>query len=921
MSNNTLTPTEIATARSKLAGTDKVEQASKLTQIGLGAAAGAAISVPLAHAAGAATLLGSSALGSALGGVFVAATPVGWVIGSGMAVSALAYGLGKLIADGAKNSERRKQLDTRLGELQKSMQRPALSPPKLEQLLCRLTTAVDRGLLTRDESEQMAQFVNRQTVSVDVAMSRVNDLLRTSQVERPIDEPPQGHSMEREHNMTLDECPELMIHALLEKLYSLRGAASYLDNKAISEKLELVTRKLTLAEVLANQAVIAVAGSQGAGKTTLVKTLYDLDDTWLKGNEGRGERSPLLIVESAEVDSSVGRIMVQVVETADDQSRYVQREIEVSPEDFRRALQGAFPGQLLPKLVVPSRYFDGYGCGFLLLPGYEKRTHYNEVWQSLMRQSLVGADMCVIVTDETRLANSDQDEILRAFRGDLDGSIPIVVISKTEGQSSEKLSSLQASAAQTFEIPAELAKARVICVGTQPESIDVWRDQFAQAIRELPQVQHSFRARQLAIVRDTLTADLSEVLESIDMSARDVSLTNAAFGGPVQDILKAFDAGRSDVRKDYVHELKKALDEYAGASIERALGALHKHEEGALNTVKHSWRWLNTTSGERESILPKYAVDAWQQPWIFDESLTQNFSHVHQELLARLSMDKLGAPKSVRQYRPQQMSTEQELGYFETGHKAATWKRPSKRQVQDLSLLFTHDKDGIIQTSSHMMDAVRLLPAVAMEYVRIVSVYPNLIGVDRQHPIFCVFSDSEDEAQSSISVDTKLGQQGMLILAVIGSALGVSSAAEFIQALDEDSDVNSLVGGSATVVSAMQTIGLSVGLASSVAALLGAGVMVMNFAKSVQRSQGQARDSVRRMTAVISDSHYAHFSSEFDHVMDRLRERLEGSLRKRYRQDEQVIQLDRLKKSLADVQMLANELKVALANNPVFAVG
>jgi len=75
------------------------------------------------------------------------------------------------------------------------------------------------------------------------------------------------------------------------------------------------------------------------------------------------------------------------------------------------------------------------------------------------------------------------------------------------------------------------------------------------------------------------------------------------------------------------------------------------------------------------------------------------------------------------------------------------------------------------------------------------------------------------------------------------------------------------------------------------------------------------------MTAVISDSHYAHFSSEFDHVMDRLRERLEGSLRKRYRQDEQVIQLDRLKKSLADVQMLANELKVALANNPVFAVG
>ena len=74
------------------------------------------------------------------------------------------------------------------------------------------------------------------------------------------------------------------------------------------------------------------------------------------------------------------------------------------------------------------------------------------------------------------------------------------------------------------------------------------------------------------------------------------------------------------------------------------------------------------------------------------------------------------------------------------------------------------------------------------------------------------------------------------------------------------------------------------------------------------------------MTAAISDAHYAHFSAEFDHVMDRLREKLENTLRNRYRLDDQVVRLDRLKKTHADVQMLSTELRESLARNPSFSL-
>lgn len=81
---------------------DRVGRLGSIGMTGIGTAGGAAASGKIAAAAGASTILGSTTLGNLLGGVFVAATPVGWIIGSALAGGAIAYGAVRLVRSGSR---------------------------------------------------------------------------------------------------------------------------------------------------------------------------------------------------------------------------------------------------------------------------------------------------------------------------------------------------------------------------------------------------------------------------------------------------------------------------------------------------------------------------------------------------------------------------------------------------------------------------------------------------------------------------------------------------------------------------------------------------------------------------------------------------------------------------------------------------
>ena len=73
----------------KESGRDKIGLFGEALGFGIGTVGGIGLAGTVASVAGASTLLGSTTLASILGGVFVTATPVGWVVGAAATAGSL----------------------------------------------------------------------------------------------------------------------------------------------------------------------------------------------------------------------------------------------------------------------------------------------------------------------------------------------------------------------------------------------------------------------------------------------------------------------------------------------------------------------------------------------------------------------------------------------------------------------------------------------------------------------------------------------------------------------------------------------------------------------------------------------------------------------------------------------------------------
>lgn len=160
-------------AIASLQGKDKVGRAGELLGVASGAVAGTSLAGAAAGAAGATTLLGSSTLAGVLGGVFVTATPLGWVIGGAAAGAAVAYGITKLVRSGATQDHIREGLRKRF-KLQAGIPD---SPDRLRgQLDASITQALGAGHFDDAQATRILSLVDKGRLPVDLALQRVQAL-------------------------------------------------------------------------------------------------------------------------------------------------------------------------------------------------------------------------------------------------------------------------------------------------------------------------------------------------------------------------------------------------------------------------------------------------------------------------------------------------------------------------------------------------------------------------------------------------------------------------------------------------------------------------------------------------------------------------------------------------------------------------
>ena len=159
-----------------------------LGEIGItavGATLGAGAAGTVAAAAGATTILGSTVLGSALGGVFVAATPVGWVLGSAAAAGAAVYAVSRLIRNGGMSEGRKAELLNRYSEEERVIaakeEAGSIAESDRTRFIVDLRELIDKEVIGAEKAFRLIEQVQSGRLPISRALSLIRDLLKEAE--------------------------------------------------------------------------------------------------------------------------------------------------------------------------------------------------------------------------------------------------------------------------------------------------------------------------------------------------------------------------------------------------------------------------------------------------------------------------------------------------------------------------------------------------------------------------------------------------------------------------------------------------------------------------------------------------------------------------------------------------------------------
>ena len=693
--------------------------------------------------------------------------------------------------------------------------------------------------------------------------------------------------------------PELLLARLNHALASIVTACDAVADGPINDKGETVEqalrpimRRLLLSQTLGKYSLLAVAGTQGAGKTTLIKSLYDLkgeDAGWLKANEGRGEIYPILITEGDPAAPAEG--LVWKLEKSGDRRTVVQRSlldgtrtIDEAQQEFRRAVSERDTDELLVELRVPGQLRLGHRKGWLLLPGYEARTAENEAWQSTMRAALTGASGSIVVTDETRLARDQSDLICDAVKSALNNMKPVVVVTKTEHLRKDpvRLGALEMRAAEVFDVP--LRRVQCIGISDDPGYIDTWREALKEKITQfITEAGGGTQEVRHAALDELVRRDLKRALADVNRHVR-IAL-GAQSGADAQaetlrETLEIFDESAARLRKKYYKVVCEVMNRHTNKSKhyfrERIAGEL----EGIRNHISH---FFDTDTGRLLRLQTVIAEADKQEDKRASELAAALAEPIRQVLTVSQRFGHLQEPEKLQVIGPTD-DKQYEVVPWTGGGDVRQSASPSHALV---TLFSPTGGPELGEKLFGLEEAVKMFPALALEWARVASQVPATRvdaltqGASVVDPIaytLQALGPATENAQNLM----KTVAQAMLAMDVASAGAGAAGAA---------------VGG--VLASPMVIAGT---------ALLAVGYLATNMFQEVRTHDRANRDVGEAMLAGLCNARIQQYLDVYDDLMEKARDNLEQALRRRYRISDVLATRDRLVHAIALAKQFREEL-------------
>mgnify|MGYP003600151784 FL=1 len=664
--------------------------------------------------------------------------------------------------------------------------------------------------------------------------------------------------------------------ALFNLMNSLVGMPKYME---IKNKVLSINRKLRITRELADTRYIAIAGTQSAGKTRLIREMYDLDNQWISDNEGRGEQLPLFIIEHEECTQPYA----VVVEYTNDR----EQEREITSEELHTILRNynAENSILLAKLYVPIKYFKQNNFGFVLLPGYEMETRENQKWQQLMRHTLTHALGCILVTDETRIAENTQKRILDDLRSQyLENRQPIVAVTKTENLKDEQRVELRQTVAEAFEF-SEQQKANIVLTGADDDNYKKnWSSALMYAIMTTTLNSKQSEAAKYAELDYLLSDEVDDIisLSQIGLLEVDSIGTNSQAEKNINEILEKFDTARDKFKRKYNKELTRQTHSYVHATIALTEEAYTDNEEGIKN-------WWNNLGEDHQRRAKQRIQSMWRDNQNTKKSEPKTIIESNVKALSDLSNDQLGLNVTSEFTRNEQgliNNTAALLGENKS-NKVAVLDKP---EVQDgIKRLFSPSvisTDNDIKFNNDLSKAIALVPALVMEYGRLMQV---AVVTTPDFKISEKMSGDKLIENFATTVSTGLPKFNESLKPIITTMATILAVDVTIDGqIDTIPALIQAVSSTATISAGGVAAGIGATASMAAAGVIVGGYLVYQAHKEVQRYHATQKEYIATVIEYYGDMNIQNSLDQYDDVMENIRDVLSDNLRKAYGLDQKL---------------------------------
>ncbi|MCK9280227.1 MAG: hypothetical protein M0P71_06380 [Melioribacteraceae bacterium] len=203
------------------------------------------------------------------------------------------------------------------------------------------------------------------------------------------------------------------------------------DNiEKIKDTIGKLRRRSHIMSLLYDKYIVAVAGLQGVGKSTLIRSLYGytFETSPFMENQGQGETIPILVTESENAESYFvhravekdGKISIEILQLK-------------NKEEFQKLSHAYGKDDLLLEVTVPYKIFNSSNKSFLLLPGFQANEDY---LKELTFSALRAASNCLILFNQQCYAHKNNKDLIDLLNREFREADPLFLITWSDNDDS-----------------------------------------------------------------------------------------------------------------------------------------------------------------------------------------------------------------------------------------------------------------------------------------------------------------------------------------------------------------------------------------------------------------------------------------------------------------------------------------------------